>query len=193
MLFRSGLVLQRLKAVEDEQAAPLADEAGQALAFLERAGGAGGEGPVRVVAEEGEGFLEEDVGGGGLLFARALAVEGLGKGGVAAGPVFGPHFTHKPFCDQRRFSFTAKGDERQHARAVDFRAQDLLLLLAQFFGHREGSCDGALRFALAQAWRGWQASFRQKTLCGEFVLAPFGYCGRLAGSATLREPLHVPG
>ena len=40
---RGGRVLQRLEAVEDEEAAPLADEAGEALAFLERAGGAGGE------------------------------------------------------------------------------------------------------------------------------------------------------
>ena len=48
----SWRVLQRLEAVEDEQAAPLADDVGEALAFLERAGGAGGEGFVRVVAEE---------------------------------------------------------------------------------------------------------------------------------------------
>ena len=59
---RAGRVLQRLEAVENEEAAPLADEAGEALAFLERAGVAGGELFVRVVAEEGEGFLEEQVG-----------------------------------------------------------------------------------------------------------------------------------
>jgi hypothetical protein len=36
---RRGRVLQRLEAVEEEQAAPLAGEAGQALAFLERTEG----------------------------------------------------------------------------------------------------------------------------------------------------------
>src|SRR5436190_22579193 len=80
-----GRILQGLEAVEDEQAAPLADDAGEALAFLERAGGAGGEGFVRVVTEEGEALLEEQVGGSGQLLARALAVERPRKGGVAAG------------------------------------------------------------------------------------------------------------
>ena len=37
-------------------------------------------------AEEGQGFLEEDVGRHGRLLTRALAVEAPGKRGVAAGP-----------------------------------------------------------------------------------------------------------
>ena len=107
---RGGRVLQRLEAVEDEEAAPLAHEAGEALAFLERAGGAGGELLVRVVAEEGEGFLEEQVGGSGQLLARALAVEGPRKGGVAAGPVLRGEF-RRPLGDERGFPFAAEGDE----------------------------------------------------------------------------------
>src|SRR5688572_12376394 len=71
---RGGRVLQRLEAVEDENAAPLADDAGEPLAFLERAGRAGSERLVRVVAEEGEGLLEKQVGGSSHLLTRALAV-----------------------------------------------------------------------------------------------------------------------
>src|ERR1044072_3968817 len=51
---RGGRVLQRLKAVENEKIAALADDAGEALSFFERAGVAGGELLVRIVAEEGE-------------------------------------------------------------------------------------------------------------------------------------------
>jgi len=102
--------LQRLEAVEEEEAAPLADEAGEALALLERAGAAGGEGLVRGVAEEGEGFLEEQVGGSGQLLARALAVEGPHKGGVAARPVL-PRQFRRPFGHEGGFSFAAEGGE----------------------------------------------------------------------------------
>src|SRR5436190_6694667 len=105
-----GRILQGLEAVEDEQAAPLADDAGEALAFLERAGGAGGEGFVRVVAEEGEGFLEEQVGGSGDLLARSLAVKAPRKGGVAAGPVLRGELGG-PLGDEGGFPFAAEGDE----------------------------------------------------------------------------------
>lgn len=53
---RSGRVLQRFESVENEQVLPLADDAGEALAFLERAGAAGGECLVRVVAEVRSGL-----------------------------------------------------------------------------------------------------------------------------------------
>ena len=119
---RGGRVLQRLEAVEDEQAAPLAHDAGQALAFLERAGGAGGEFIVRVVAEEGEGFLEEQVGGSGHLLARALAVEGPRKDGVAAGPVLMRQF-RGPLGDERGFPFAAEGDEGEDVRALCSRRE----------------------------------------------------------------------
>src|SRR5439155_24515463 len=105
-----GRVLQRLEAVEDEEAAPLAHDTGEALSFLERAGGAGGEGLVRVVAEEGEGFLEEQVGGSGHLVARALTVEAPRKGGVAARPVLMRQF-RRPLGDERGLPFAAEGDE----------------------------------------------------------------------------------
>jgi len=72
------------------------------LAFLERVGGAGG--------EKGEGFLEEEVGGGGLLLARALAVKGPRKRGVAAGPILRGEFS-SPLGDERSFPFAAEGDE----------------------------------------------------------------------------------
>ncbi|MFO1424388.1 MAG: hypothetical protein U1F70_12200 [Candidatus Competibacteraceae bacterium] len=48
--------MQRFEAVENEQVLPLADDAGEALAFLERAGAAGGECLVRVVAEVRSGL-----------------------------------------------------------------------------------------------------------------------------------------
>ncbi len=104
---RGGRVLQRLETVEDEQGVPLADDGGEALAFLERTGGAGSEGFVRVVAEEGEGFLEKQVGTRGHLLARALAVEAPGKGGVAAGPVLRGEFDG-PLGDEGSFAFAAR-------------------------------------------------------------------------------------
>lgn len=85
---------------------PLAGEAGQALAFLERTDGAGGEDLVHVV--------DEEVGGGGQLFARALAVEGPGKSGVAAGPVLRGE-VGSPLGDEGGFAFTAVGDEGEDA------------------------------------------------------------------------------
>ncbi len=84
----------------------LAHDAGEALTFLECPGGAGGEGfdflnlffcPAR---EEGEGFLEEQVGGSDHPLARALAVERPHKSGVAARPIFGAHFIHDPFSHE---------------------------------------------------------------------------------------------
>lgn len=51
-------VLQRFEAVKNEKRAVLADESGEALALLPRAGVAGSE---VWVAEEFQGFLEEQV------------------------------------------------------------------------------------------------------------------------------------
>ena len=51
-----GRILQRFEAIENEQALALADNTGETLAFLERAGVAGGECLIRIVAEEGQGF-----------------------------------------------------------------------------------------------------------------------------------------
>ncbi|MBI2928823.1 MAG: hypothetical protein HYY24_24435 [Verrucomicrobia bacterium] len=122
--------MQRLEAVEDEEAAPLAHDAGEALAFLERAGAACGEFFVRVVAGEGEGFLEEQVGGSGQLLARALAVERPRKGGVAARPVL-MREVGGPLGDEGGFAFAAEGDEGEDVGTFLFATHDLIPRVAE--------------------------------------------------------------
>ncbi|HEY5752649.1 MAG TPA: hypothetical protein VIT21_05840 [Chthoniobacterales bacterium] len=121
---RSGRVLQRLEAVEDEKAATLAHDAGEALTFLERTGVAGGKLLVRIVAEENQGFLEEQIGGSGSRragLAAALAVEGPSKGGVAAGPVLSGQF-RRPLGHERGLPLAAGGNKGEDTRAAFLRA-----------------------------------------------------------------------
>ena len=74
---------------------------------------------MSVVAEEGEGFLEEQVGGSGSLLARALAVEGPRKDGVAAGPVL-MREVRGPLRDERGLPLAAEGDEGEDVGALGF-------------------------------------------------------------------------
>ena len=88
--------------------------AGQPPAFVERAGAL----PASCrVAEEGEGFLEKQVGGSGGLLARALAVEGPREGGVAPRPVLMRQL-RRPLGHERGFPFAAEGDEGEDVGAL---------------------------------------------------------------------------
>src|SRR4051812_45760761 len=111
-LARSGRVLQRFEAVQDKQAAPLAYDVSEASSFLERARGAGGKFFVCVVAEEGEGFLQEEVGGNSRLLMHALAVERPRKRDVATRPVLSCKFSG-PLNNQRSFPLSPERNERE--------------------------------------------------------------------------------
>src|ERR1039458_8128175 len=112
-------VLQRIEAVEEEEVTPLAHEAGKALSFLERAGATGGERLVRVVAEEDEGFLEEQVRARGQLLACALAVEGPCKDRIASRPVL-MREVRRPLRYQRGLSLAPERDDGEDVGARGF-------------------------------------------------------------------------
>jgi hypothetical protein len=118
--------LQRLEAIKDEQRAPRADELGQPPAFVERARRA-----LRqaFVAEEGEGLGQKQVGGNGGLLARALAVEGPRKDGVAAGPVLRRE-VGGPLRDERGLPLAAEGDEGEDVGAGVLPIADCRLPIA---------------------------------------------------------------
>ena len=106
--------MQRLKPIEYEQRPPFSDELGQPPAFVERA--------LRVachrrVAEEDECFLEKRIGRGRGLVARALAVEGPRKGGLATRPVFSCK-ARQPLGHQRRLPLAPEPEEGEDVRAV---------------------------------------------------------------------------
>jgi hypothetical protein len=108
---RGGRVLQRLQAVENEQSPPLAHERGQPPAFVERALRAARQ---LGVAEEGEGFLEKQVGRSRQLLARALAIEGPRERGIAPRPILGRE-RRDPLRDQRGLAFATERDEGENA------------------------------------------------------------------------------
>ena len=58
------------------------------------------------------------------MLARALAVEGPRKGGVAAGPVLGGQF-RGPLGDERGLPLAAEGDEGEDMGAARLQAQRL--------------------------------------------------------------------
>ena len=108
--------MQWLKAIEDEQRPPLAGELGQPPAFVERALRTARH---RQVAEEGQGFLQKDVGRRRDLFSRALAVEGPRKRRVAPRPIL-IREVRRPIRDERGLPLAAKGDEGENVRALAF-------------------------------------------------------------------------
>ena len=66
-------------------------------------------------AEEFQRPGEEEVGRGGLLLARPLAVERPGEGRLAAQPVL-LRLPDRPFGDERRLALAAERDEGENAR-----------------------------------------------------------------------------
>lgn len=118
----AGWLLQGFEAGEDDEAALLTDEVGEAAAFA-------GEIGIRI-AEEDEGLLEEvaDAAGAGLGAvgegAGALVVEGpvevSVKGGLAVVglPVLFDEACLHPFSDEGRLADTAPGNDGEDVGAI---------------------------------------------------------------------------